>query len=205
MGDLVGNDGAAPPAAASAAEPTPAGRWTRQKDKLLETLVARHAMHRRCVGGWDAIAAALGDRTTAAHAAGTAVRGDSRGGEAPHGGAGALGCGRACSSSYSRRVAGGAGEACSGGVSPPSIDGGKEKRVVEKKSGLWSEEEHRVHPLKDTDTNHQSFPEVFSRDMMAKPKEDRKRKSIHDTPYHLHLAVADDDHAHQQQAPDSSW
>lgn len=34
---------------------------------------------------------------------------------------------------------------------------------------------------------------------MAKPKEDRKRKSIHDTPYHLHLPNAADAHAHQQQ------
>uniref|UniRef100_A0A0E0GW50 HTH myb-type domain-containing protein n=1 Tax=Oryza nivara TaxID=4536 RepID=A0A0E0GW50_ORYNI len=186
MGDLVG-DGAAP----AAAEPAPAAaacRWTRQKDKLLETLVARCAMNRQCVGGWDAIAAAFGDDRTAAQV----------------------------EQRSSRRRAGGAVKHAAAG---PGSDGGGEegKVVVEKKSGIWSEEEHRQCLRGIEEIGHGRWTQIsieyvpsrtpiqiashsqkyFLR--MAKPKEDRKRKSIHDTPYHLHLPNAADAHAHQQQ------
>uniref|UniRef100_A0A0D3FR41 Uncharacterized protein n=1 Tax=Oryza barthii TaxID=65489 RepID=A0A0D3FR41_9ORYZ len=195
MGDLVG-DGAAP----AAAEPAPAAaacRWTRQKDKLLETLVARCAMNRQT-------AAQVEQRYGE----------DSRGGETRHGGA--LGCGRPCNAAAAAAVP--AAPVKHAAAGPGSDGGGEEgKVVVEKKSGPWSEEEHRQCLRGIEEIGHGRWTQIsieyvpsrtpiqiashsqkyFLR--MAKPKEDRKRKSIHDTPYHLHLPNAADAHAHQQQ------
>ncbi|EAY92493.1 transcription factor MYBS1 [Oryza sativa Japonica Group] len=211
MGDLVG-DGAAP----AAAEPAPAAaacRWTRQKDKLLETLVARCAMNRQCVGGWDAIAAAFGDDRTAAQV-------EQRYGEI------AAEVRRVMEEPWDAEDPAIAAAAAAVPAAPvkhaaagPGSDGGGEegKVVVEKKSGIWSEEEHRQCLRGIEEIGHGRWTQIsieyvpsrtpiqiashtqkyFLR--MAKPKEDRKRKSIHDTPYHLHLPNAADAHAHQQQ------
>uniref|UniRef100_A0A0E0D997 HTH myb-type domain-containing protein n=1 Tax=Oryza meridionalis TaxID=40149 RepID=A0A0E0D997_9ORYZ len=210
MGDLVG-DGATP----SAAEPAPAaaGRWTRQKDKLLEMLVARHAItHGQRVGGWDAIAAAFGDDRTVAQV-------EQRYGEI------AAEVRRVMEEPWDAEdpTAAAAAAAAAAPVkhaaAEPGSDGGggEGKVVVEKKSGAWSNEEHRqcLRGIEEIGAGHWtqiSIEYVPSRTpiqiashsqkyflRMAKPKEDRKRKSIHDTPYHLHLPNAADAHAHQQQ------